>query len=86
MSTELMERRVADMPACFTVKTAWDDEASVWIAVCDDIPIATESSTYDGLLERVKSIAPEIVELNYGRPAPINLLFTKGVLTADGFL
>ena len=86
MSTELMERRVTDVPTCFTVKTAWDDEASVWIAVCDEIPIATACGTYEGLLERVNLIAPEIIELNYGQPAPFNLLFTKGALTADGFL
>ena len=86
MPTKLIEKRVAEAPVRFTVKTAWDDEASVWIAICDEIPIATESDTYEGLLERVKLVAPEIIELNYGRAAPVNLLFTEGVLTADGFL
>ena len=86
MTTELIENRVADMPACFTVKTAWDDEASVWIAICDEIPIATESDTYESLVERVKLVAPEIIELNYGQYAPVDLLFTEGVLTEDGLL
>ena len=86
MSTELIKNQVTDMPACFTVKTAWDDEASVWIAICDEIPIATESDSYEGLVERVKLVAPEIIELNYGHNTPVDLLFTEGVLTVDGFL
>ena len=63
-TTELIEKNPVT-PAFFTVKTAWDDEASVWIAICDEIPIVTESDTYEGLVERVKLIAPEIVEMNY---------------------
>ena len=77
---------IVDSPPCYIIKTAWDNEARTWIAVSDDIPLATESDSYETLLERVKSIAPEIIELNYGFTSPVNLLFKKGVLTADGFL
>jgi len=42
----------------------WDSEASVWCAICDDIPIALESGSFDALVERVKNAAPELLELN----------------------
>ena len=84
-TTEFIEKNPVTL-AFFTVKTAWEDEASVWTAICDEIPIATESDTYEGLLERVKLIAPEIVEMNYGYTGPLDLHFMEGVLTIDGFL
>ena len=43
----------------------WDNEACVWIAVSDDIPLALESGSYDALIEKVKIAAPEIIELKY---------------------
>jgi hypothetical protein len=40
------------------------EEDGAWIAINDDLPIATEASTYDELVERVQEIAPEIAVLN----------------------
>ena len=54
----------------YTVDVTWDDEAEVWCAVCDDIPLATESDSFDLLLERIKTIAHEILELN-GKPTKV---------------
>lgn len=48
----------------YVINMKWDDEARVWTAVCDDIPIALESGSFDALVERVKTAAPEILELN----------------------
>lgn len=48
----------------YTVQLVWDDEAEVWIAINDDIPLALESDTLDNLIERVKLVAPEIIEMN----------------------
>jgi len=42
----------------------WDNTAAVWCAVCDDIPIALESESFDVLVERVKIAAPELLQLN----------------------
>lgn len=39
-------------------------EEGGWVAVCDDLPIATEAETVDALIERVWLIAPEIAVLN----------------------
>ena len=48
----------------YTVALSWDDEAAVWVAENDDIPIALESDSLDVLIERVRKAAPELLELN----------------------
>jgi hypothetical protein len=48
----------------FTINLTWDDEASVWIAENNDIPIALESDSLDTLIERVRIATPELLELN----------------------
>jgi len=48
----------------YTVVLSWDDEAAVWIAENDEIPIALESNSLDVLIERVRNAAPELLELN----------------------
>ncbi len=48
----------------YKIEFFWDDEAKVWAAVCDEIPLALESDSLDNLIERVKKAAPEIIELN----------------------
>ncbi|HEX2256925.1 MAG TPA: DUF1902 domain-containing protein [Afifellaceae bacterium] len=52
----------------FVVDIFQDTEAGGWIAICDDIPVATEAETIEALIDRVWLIAPEIAELN-GLPA-----------------
>ena len=46
------------------IDTRWDDDARVWYAVCDSIPLALESNSFDALIERVKIAAPEILVEN----------------------
>jgi hypothetical protein len=48
----------------YTINMTWDSEAAVWCAVCDDIPIALESGSFDALVERVKVAVPELLQLN----------------------
>jgi hypothetical protein len=48
----------------YIVNMSWDEKARVWIAVCDDIPVALESDSFDALVERVKIAAPELLQLN----------------------
>ena len=48
----------------YNINIIWDEEAAVWVAVSDDIPLALEGGSYDALIERVKAVAPEILELN----------------------
>ncbi|MCL2573969.1 MAG: DUF1902 domain-containing protein [Defluviitaleaceae bacterium] len=48
----------------YNIDVHWDDEAGVWYAVCDDIPLAMESNSFDALIARVKIAVPEILEMN----------------------
>ena len=48
----------------YLVNLIWDEEADVWVAICDEIPLAMESESLDELLNRVRQAAPEIIELN----------------------
>jgi len=48
----------------YTVTITFDEEAAVWYAINNDIPIALESDSLDVLIERVKLAVPELLELN----------------------
>jgi len=60
----------------YVILLTWDDEASVWIAVNDDIPIALESESLDTLIERVRKATPELLELNKKKHTNITLHFS----------
>ncbi len=48
-----------------TINVMWDNEASVWIAFCDEIGLATEAESYDALLERIRFMVPEMATENH---------------------
>lgn len=49
----------------YTVKSEWDNEASVWIATSENVPgLILESGSFDALLERVRFAIPELLTLN----------------------
>lgn len=49
------------------VRAEWDDEVNVWVATSDDVPgLATEDDTLEVLIEKLKIIIPELLELNEG--------------------
>ncbi len=49
----------------FFVRAEWDDEAMVWVATSDDVPgLATENETFEGLIEKLKVMIPELLEAN----------------------
>ena len=48
----------------YLVNFAWDEKAHVWVAICDDIPLALESESLDELIRHVRVAAPEIIKLN----------------------
>jgi hypothetical protein len=51
----------------YQIALTWDDEARVWIAINDDIPIALNSASLDTLMERVTLAVPEMLAL-HGKP------------------
>ena len=47
------------------VRAEWDAEAGVWYVVESDVPgLAAEAETVEGLLDKLRSLVPELVELN----------------------
>ena len=52
----------------YIINMSWDNDAGVWCAVCDEIPLALESNSFDALIERVKITAQEMLVLNNKSP------------------
>ena len=51
--------------AMLVIHADWDSEAGCWYATSDDIPgLATGADTIEDLIERLKVIVPELVQLN----------------------
>ena len=48
----------------YKILLMWDDDARVWVAQNDDIPIALENGSLDLLMEQVRIAVPEILEIN----------------------
>jgi len=59
----------------YDVEVSWDDTAGVWCAVCDCIPLALESHSFDALIARVKIAVPEILALNGESSKDVRLCF-----------
>jgi hypothetical protein len=60
----------------YTVLLTYDDDARVWIAENDDIPVVLESGSLDLLMERVRVAVPEILEMNGKEFKDVYLNFT----------
>ena len=49
----------------YYVRAEWDEEAQVWVASSDDVPgLATEADSMDALVAKLRSLIPELLELN----------------------
>lgn len=47
------------------INALWDPTAGVWVATSDDVPgLATEAETLEALLGKLRTIVPELLELN----------------------
>ena len=70
----------------FRVLAHWDDTAGVWWAESEDVRgLVAESATLGGLLDDIKHLIPDLLELNHGssaRQVQIHLLADRieGVL------
>ena len=68
----------------FKVLAHWDPEAGVWWAESTDIKgLVAESETVEGLLQEIREIVPDLMQLNHGitQSVQINLVAdrTEGV-------
>ena len=59
----------------YDIDVNWDETAGVWCAVCDDIPLALESNSFDALIVKVKIAAYETLESNGQMTDNIRLCF-----------
>ena len=59
----------------YYINIKWDEDAGVWCALCDDIPLALESNSFDALLEKTKIVAYEILVLNNKTTTEVKLCF-----------
>jgi len=62
--------------ASYCIFLHWDDEAAVWVAENNEIPVALESGSLDVLIERVKNAVPQLLELNGKSHSNITLNFS----------
>ena len=60
----------------YEILLTWDEEAGVWIAVCDEIPLTLEAGSLDLLMEQVRIAAPEVLEMNDKEHENVYLNFT----------
>ena len=52
------------MNRSITIRARWDDEASVWIATSDDVHgLVVEADTWSAMIEEVRLILPDLLEL-----------------------
>lgn len=53
----------------YNVHASWDDEAQVWVALSEDVPgLATEADTTEALVQKLKTLIPELLALNGQTP------------------
>jgi predicted RNase H-like HicB family nuclease len=49
----------------YYVHAEWDADASIWVATSDEVPgLATEAATTEQLIEKLKLMIPELLQLN----------------------
>ena len=54
----------------YYVQAQWDEEATVWAASSDNVPgFATEADTSESLIQKLKTLIPELLEANGQTPS-----------------
>ena len=49
----------------YVIRADWDAEAEVWFAYSDDVPgLATGADTMESLMDKLKTVVPELLEEN----------------------
>jgi len=65
----------------YVVVARWDGEAGVWVATSEDVPgLVTEAKTPEELLENLRSLVPDLLELNnthLSKHIPLELLYER---------
>ena len=60
-----------------SIKLIWDSESDRWYTETNDVPgLALDSGSFDALIEKVRLIAPDVLEMNCNYIGPIHFYFT----------
>jgi Domain of unknown function (DUF1902) len=58
------------------ITARWDGEASVWLATSADVPgLVVEADTWPGMIEEVRLVLPELLELSSQAGETLSLTF-----------
>jgi Domain of unknown function (DUF1902) len=64
------------MTRSITMDARWDGEANVWIATSNDVPgLVVEADTWPLMIEEVKLILPELLDVAGERADNLSLTF-----------
>ncbi len=64
------------MGRLITIDARWDPEASVWIATSSDIAgLVVEADTWPAMIEEVRLVLPDLLELSGKRGDNLSLTF-----------
>ncbi len=64
------------MSRSITIDARWDGEASVWIATSNDVPgLVVEADTWPAMIEEVRLVLPDFLELSGERSDNLSLTF-----------
>ncbi|MCC6947435.1 MAG: DUF1902 domain-containing protein [Bradyrhizobiaceae bacterium] len=59
-----------------TIQARWDGEASVWLATSEDVPgLVVEADTWPAMIEEVRIVLPELLEISGERGDKLSLTF-----------
>ena len=50
------------MPGIVKISAEYDDEAKVWVAQSDDIPLVTEAETVEQLMAKLPGMIQDLIE------------------------
>ncbi len=64
------------MPRTITVDARWDPDANVWIATSNDVAgLVVEADTWPAMIEEVRLVLPELLEVSGERSDNLSLTF-----------
>ncbi len=64
------------MTRSISIEARWDPEASVWIATSQDVPgLVVEADTWPAMIEEVRLVLPELLEVSGQRGDDLSLTF-----------
>jgi len=64
------------MSRSITINARWDAEASVWLATSNDVPgLVAEADTWPAMIEEVRLVLPDLLELSGERGDNLSLTF-----------